>query len=138
MKHIMFMLLRSLKKKKTFLLVIESGGVGELTATIIAVVRCHSTVNEMAICYNKENEVNIKGGIKASVPASAKISCVSHHKHLPQKEREGFVFTADCRDTEMVVKSLVLWCGRTSGYKTTQGIGRRRPPLMLVQAGLET
>jgi hypothetical protein len=46
-----------------FLFVIESGGVGELTAIIIAVVRCHSTVNDLAVCYNKENEDSIKGGI---------------------------------------------------------------------------
>lgn len=54
---------------------------------------------------------NIKGGIKASVPASAKISCV-RLLSLPQKEREGFVFTADCRDTEMVVSQ---WCCGEAG-----------------------
>jgi hypothetical protein len=56
---------------------------------IIAVVRCHSTVNEPAICYNKENEHNIKGGIKASVPASAKISCVSHHNPFLNKREKA-------------------------------------------------
>jgi len=45
-------------------------------------------VNEMAICYNKENEDNIKGGIKASVPASAKISCVSHHNPFLKKREK--------------------------------------------------
>ena len=68
-----------------FLFVIERGGGGELTALIIAVVRCHSTVNELAISYNKENEDNIKGAIKASVPASVKISCVSHHNPFLKK-----------------------------------------------------
>ena len=72
-----------------FLFVIESGDVGELTAIIIAVVRCHSTVNELAICYNKENEDSIKEDIKASVPASAKTSCVSHHKPFLKKRKKA-------------------------------------------------
>jgi len=46
-------------------------------------------VNEMAICYNKENEDNIKGGIKASVPANAKISCVSHHNPFLKKREKA-------------------------------------------------
>jgi len=89
-------------KKVTFVFVIESGGVGELTAMIIAVVRCHSTVHELAICYNKENEDNIKEGIKASVPASAKISCVSHHNPF-LKKREKALCLQLTADTEMVV-----------------------------------
>jgi hypothetical protein len=72
-----------------FLFVSESGGVGELMTIIIAVARCHSTVNELTICYNKENEDNIKGCIKASVPASAKISCVSHHNPFLKKREKA-------------------------------------------------
>jgi hypothetical protein len=117
-----------------FFFVRESGGVGELTAMINAVVRCHSTVNELTVCY-KENEDNIKGGIKASVPASAKIARVSHHNPF-LKNRE----TALCLQlTSETQKWLSMCCGAAGqAVIKLHSMEKKRPPLKLAEAGLET
>jgi hypothetical protein len=76
-------------KKKTklmFLFVRESGGAGYLTAINIAVARCYSIANKLTTYYIKENEHSITGGTEASVPSSAKISCVESPQSLPQKQ----------------------------------------------------
>jgi hypothetical protein len=39
------------------------------------VVRCRYGVNKLMICFIKENEYNIRGSIKSSVPLSAAVSC---------------------------------------------------------------
>jgi hypothetical protein len=73
-----------------------------------AEVSCHSTVNELTICYNKKNEDNIKGGIKASIPASAKISCVSHHNHFLKNREKALCLQLTAETQKWLLVNVLL------------------------------
>ena len=50
-----------------------------------AMVRCHSSVNDLLVPLLKKNEEKIRRNIKASAPTNAKISCVSWQDAFAEK-----------------------------------------------------
>jgi hypothetical protein len=61
-----------------------------------ATVRCHSSVNDLLVPLLKKNEEKIWRNIKASAPASAKISCVSWQDAFTEKvEKASYVGSED-------------------------------------------
>lgn len=61
-----------------------------------AMVRCHSSVNDLMAPLVKKNEKKIRRNIKVSAPTSAKICCVSWQDAFTEKvEQALFVGSED-------------------------------------------
>jgi len=56
----------------------------------IAVVRCHYSGTEAAICFIKKNEDKIRGSSMICVPSSSKTYCVSNYDLFLKNTERAF------------------------------------------------